>query len=231
MRAPDDTQLERENAVKISLDSGRPEGEWTSWNEAIGTGDGARASFPLPCPPVEARGLSVTRDFATVEPDGRLREFTADGKTIINDEPDGWKLVLAGDSASVEFDRPPRFGARVAVAILGREIGDAFQIYAMDSTLSKKLDEKMPKGLKTRKREELAVLPEVQEMCRLAFIELVQDWKGITDEKGNPLPCDEKMKGRFLDRTDVVSFGLFVMERARTIQRERLSGFETSIPN
>jgi hypothetical protein len=216
--------------VKISLDSGRPDGTWTSWNEAVGTGDGERKSWPLPFPVEQARGLLITQDFATVEPDGVTTTTTRDeeGKAVITKTPAGWHLDGAG---LLVLDVAPRFGAKLAASALGREEGDAFKVYAMDSILSKTLDAKMPKELKGRKRDDIAGLPPVQDMCRLAFMELVSDWKGITDAKGNPLPCDDATKKVFLDRTDVVSFGLFVMERARAIQRERMSGFEASIPN
>ena len=216
--------------MKISLDSGRPDGEWASWNEAVGTGDGARTAWPLPFKVEEARGLLVTRDFVTVEPDGVLTTHSKDDddKPVVTRTADGWRL---DEDGQLVLDAAPRFGAKIAASALGRKVGDSFRVYAMDSVLSKKLDEKMPKELKSKKKDEIAGLPQVQDMCRLAFMELVQDWTGITDGKGEPLPCDDLRKKLFLDRTDVVAFGLFVMERARAIQRERLAGFEASVPD
>ena len=213
--------------MKISLDAGRPDGEWTSWNENCGTGDGTKTVFPLPFPAKEARGLLVTRDFGTVEPDGVLVTFGKDeeGKTVSTKEPDGWRL---DEAAAIVFDKPPRYGAKIAVSCLGRPVGDAFKVYAMDPNLQRRFDEKTPKEIKLRKPNEAASLPAVREMTWMAFIELVQDWKGITDGDGNPLPCDATTKKLFMEKTDI-SFGLFVMERARAIQRERLAGFETAV--
>ena len=56
--------------MKIPTQSGRPEGAWCSWNEPVGTGDGTKIEFTLPFSFAEARGLLVTSDYGTVEPDG-----------------------------------------------------------------------------------------------------------------------------------------------------------------
>jgi hypothetical protein len=217
--------------MKVSTEGGRPVGVWCSWNEFVGTGDGTKTEFTLPFTAAEARGLLVTSDYATVEPDGVFRVLDTDGK-VLRDEPDGWALVADPDPekpAKLIFQRPRRHGARVAVGVLDRHVGDSFKILGMDTLLSNKLDAEMPKDLKGRKRDELAKLPSVVEMCRLAFMQLVTDWTGITDENGNPKPCDPAAKKLLLDRTDAIAFGMFAMERARTIQRERLAGFEASV--
>jgi len=213
--------------MKISVEAGRPSGEWVSWNEPCGIGDGTNTSFPLPFPAKEARGLVVTRDLVAIEPDATFPvvETNEDGKRITVQKPDGWKL----DGDFIVFDRAPRFGARVAVSCIGRQVGDAFKIYGQDSTISKKLDELMPPELKNRRPNDVAKLPAIQTMCRVAFMELVSDWAGIMDQDGNPVPCDDAGKKRFLDLTDVVTFGLFVMDRSRAIQRERVAGFEKSV--
>ena len=217
--------------MKVSTQSGRPEGVWCSWNEPVGTGDGTKTEFTLPFSFAEARGLLVTSDYGTVEPDGKFRETDPDGK-IIRDEPDGWTVAAAGapdEPAALTFQRPRRFGARVAVGALDRKVGDAFKILAMDSVLSKRFDELTPRELKTRKRDELAKFPAVQEFFRMVFMELVTGWSGITDGDGSPLPCDATNKKVLLDRTDAIAFGSFVIDRARTIQRERLAGWEASV--
>jgi hypothetical protein len=218
--------------MKVSVEGGRPEGVWVSWNEPCGVGDGSRTEFPLPFPAAEARGLLVMSDYGTVEPDGRFRETDIEGK-ILRDEPDGWTIAAGNDPTAepgkIVFQRPRRVGARVSVSALDRKVGDAFKILATDSLLTKKLDELMPKEMKGRKRNEVPTLPPVQDYCRLAFTELVTNWSGITDGAGAPLPCTAANKKTLLDRTDAIAFGMFVLERSRTIQRERLAGFEASV--
>lgn len=214
--------------MKISLDGKRPEGEWASFNELCGIGDGQKATFAVPVPASEARSLLFMRDYSTIEPDGELRRLDADGKTE-DVKPDGYKLSAEGDALSITFERPPKLGARISCSGLGRKVGDAFKILSMTTSLAKKLDEKLPPEMKKRKRDDIPNLPAIQETCKATFMELVEDWTGIMDGDGNPIPCDPANKKLLLEKTDAITLGLFVAERARAIQRERMSGFETAV--
>jgi hypothetical protein len=209
--------------MRLDLDK-KPQGEWASFNEGCGTGDGTTLEFKVPFPPADARSLLVLRDFAMVLPDNRLVEKNELDGTILKDEPDGYRLEERNGELLIVFDRPPAFDVRVSVSSLGRQVGDAFKILPMSTVLQKKIQEKQPASLRGRDRNAVSVL-DLQEAGRVSFMELVVDWTGITDGADKPLPCDTENKKLFLDQKDAMFFGLFVSNRSAAIRAERINEF------
>lgn len=208
----------------MRLDLSRKQtGEWASFNESCGSGDGQNCEFKCPFPAAEARSVLVLRDFGMIAPDNRLVEKNEMDGTILRDIADGYRLEERGTELWIVFDRPPAFDSRVSVSCLGREVGDAFKILPMNTVLQKKIQEKQPASLRGRDRNAVSVL-DLQEAGRISFMELVEDWTGITDGK-NPLPCNTENKKLFMDQSDAMFFGLFVSNRAAAIRAERINTF------
>jgi hypothetical protein len=200
----------------------KPEGEWVSFNELCGTGDGKTAEFLSPIPASEARQILVTRNFEMMDPEGRLIVKNEKTGSIERDDADGYKLETRGEELWVVFDRPIAFGVRVSVSGLGRQIGDSFKIAPMSTVLQKAIQEKQP--LAIRKREKDVSLLDLQEAGRVSFMALVEDWSGIEGEDG-ALECTPINKKIFLDQKDAMFFGLFVSNRSGAIRTERINSF------
>jgi hypothetical protein len=198
----------------------KPEGEWCSFNEACGTGDGGTKEFKTPIPAAEARSVLILRDFLMTAPDNRLVMMNEKDGTVIKDDADGYKLETRGVELWVVFDRAPGFGTHISASGLGRKIGDAFLILPMTTVLQKRIQEKVP--LSVRKREKDISLMDLQDGGRINFDVLVVDWIGIEGDAG-PIPCDPITKKAFLDQMDAMFFGYFVMNRASAIRAERIN--------
>lgn len=224
-------------------------GEWCSFNEACGIGDGVTTEFLTPIPAAEARAVLVMRDFAMTTPDAQLDEKN-ELTGVVTHTPDGYKLdtrtskgfITEGDPASVAeamrnppgelwivFERPPTFGTRVSVSGLGRKIGDAFRVLPMSTVLQRQIEEKQPASL--RKRDPKAVsLSDLQDAGRISFTFLVTEWFGIEGEAG-PLECNAENKKAFLDQKDAMFFGLFVSNRSSAIRAEGINSFSNDSKN
>ncbi len=216
--------------MRISLDGKKVEGDWCSFAETCGKGDGKTVEFKTPFPAKDARGLAVMRDYLIIEPDNVLRTLGDDGK-VTKEEPDGYFITQTDPESplSITFQRPPRLGVTIGVSVIGHRPNvngserEAFKILPMTTVISKRLDELLPAELRNRKRDELARLPAVQDMCRSSFMTLVSDWQGfINDSTNEPIPCNDATKKVLIDQTDAVVLGLFASDRARAIQRERM---------
>ena len=213
------------------------ETEWTSVNEdLVGAVDGKNREFLVP---VESpRELLILRDLIIVAPDARIRERNADGKLVV-DDPDGYSLDEREGGVAVLFDRAPRIGTVVGFCALGRRLEGSvsFAVKPLTQVVQKHLEERgkpFQKRIKNRKaREEDTPLTEAVEPSREAFLELVQDWTGISDG-GKPVDCTDETKGAFLDQLtplDSLAFCNVVVERAVALQRERLRTRETDSKN
>ena len=204
----------------------KPEGEWASFNEFCGKGDGETREFMTPIPASQAREILVTRAFEFLTPDQRRVEKNEKTGEILSDVGDGYTLSTRNeDELWIVFDRPVPFGARVAVSGLGRQVGDAFRILPMTSAIQKQLEEKQPENLRKREKRKDATIADLRQSGSTTFMDLVADWHGITDENGNALPCDEKTRSAFLSQTDSVYFGMFVTHRSAALRAERMNSF------
>jgi hypothetical protein len=206
----------------------KPEGEWASFNEFCGTGDGETKDFKTPILASEARSVLVirsTKRFEMLAPDNRLVVTNEKDGTILKDEPDGYKLETRDENDLwVVLDRPLPFGTRLSVSGLGRQVGDAFKVLPMSPAVRKRIYEKQPASLRKRDSKDVSEM-DVVEASRISFQELVVDWNGITDGEDKPLPCDTETKKAFLDLKDATFFGLFVTNRAAAIRAEGMNSF------
>jgi hypothetical protein len=213
--------------VRISLDGRKAEGEWASFNEFIGKGDGKRTIFETPWPAKETRHLHVMRDFQIVSP-GNIRRILDPDGNLLRDEPDGYDVTSSSPDAplTITFQQPPGLNVRISGSILGRkpEKGEALKILPMTDAISRALDEKIPPELRKRKREETAKLPAVQEMYREAWNRLVVDFHGFTDENGSPHVFSEPVKKAILNELGALFAGGFAWDRANVIQQEKQAG-------
>jgi hypothetical protein len=220
--------------VRISLDGRKPEGEWCSFNEPCGKGDGKKVAFQTPFPAKEAKSLHFMRDFIIVAPDNIRRVADLDGN-LLRDEPDGYTLTWptnVDEPVTVTFDKAPSLDERISCSTVGRrpEKGEAFKVLPMTDTVAQKLDEKMPPELRKRKREMNASLPAVQEMYREAYRLLVVDCHGIVGDDGQPLDFTSPfVKKAILDTLGSVLLGSFAMDRARILQRDKASSLSVEL--
>jgi hypothetical protein len=122
----------------------KPEGEWVSFNEKCGKGDGTTKEFKVPFPASEARSLLVMRGFEMVASDNVLVVKNEKDGTILKEDPDGYKLETRGEDMFIVFDIAPALDVRVSVSCLGRQVGDAFKILPMSTLLQKKINDKQP---------------------------------------------------------------------------------------
>jgi hypothetical protein len=214
------------------------ETEWTSVNEdLVGVVDGKNREFLVP--EDKPRELLILRDLIIVAPDSRIRERNTEG-TLIVDEPDGYSLTEREEGGVlVTFERAPRIGTVVGFCALGRrlETSVSFAVKPLTQVVQKHLEERgkpFQKRIKNRKaREEDTTLTEAVEPSREAFLELVQDWTGVSDG-GKPVDCTDDTKGAFLDQLtplDSLAFCNIVVERAVALQRERLRTREADVKN
>lgn len=206
----------------------KPEGTWCSFNEKCGIGDGVTKEFKTPIPASQARGVVVMRNFDIAQPDGRLVTMNEKDGTILKEEADGYRFETRGeDEQWVIFDRAPSLGTRVSVSGLGRQVGDAFKILPMSTSLGKKILDKQPAIFRgSPKDRERMTTQDLQEAGRVSFEFLVVEWSGITDGDDRPLPCTPDTKKAFLDNSDAAFFGIFASNRASAIRAERLNAFE-----
>ena len=203
------------------------EGEWCSFNEFCGRGDGKLREFKTPIPPAEAREILVMRDFEMLLPDGRLIIYNDKNGGILKDEADGYTLDVRPEGELwIVFDKPPAFGQRVNVSGLGRKVGDAFKILPMTTVVSKKLSEKKPESLRKVSKRADILDTDLEDAGRLNFMELVVDWVGVCDGAGAPVPCNEETKKGFINETEGLFFGMFVTNRAKALRAERISRHE-----
>lgn len=205
----------------------KPDGEWCSFGEFCGTGDGVTKEFKAPIAASEARAVLVMRDFDMVAPDGRIVEKNELDGTILTDTPDGYKLETRNETELwVVFDQAPSFETRVTVSGLGRKVGIAFRIIPTNTVLQKRIKDKQPAIFRAPAKEMLNVtVNDLQEGGRVTFMELVVDWIGVTGEDDQPLPCNAEMKKIFLDQADAMVFGAFVGGRSSAIRKEKITLF------
>ena len=211
--------------MRISF--GKAEGEWASFNEPCGKGDGVKVAFETPFPAKELRGLHVMRDHLIVGPEGLRRVQDLDGN-LLRDDPDGYKVSTSAPDAPavITFDRPPMIGVRVSCSVLGRkpEKGEAFKVLPMTDNVAQYLDEKIPPEMRKRKREENAKLPAVQTFYREAYAKLVVDAYGFVDDAGTALDFQlADVKKAIINQLGALLVGGFAWERAVTLQSERQS--------
>jgi hypothetical protein len=199
----------------------KPEGEWASYNEFCGIGDGVTKEFKTPIPPKEARSVIVLRGFNIVPTDNRIVTMNDKDGTILKDEADGYKLEAREDDLWVVFDRAPAFETRVWVSGLGRKVGEAFFVLPMNTILQKKIQEKQPAALKGKDRDKATVL-DLQDAGRVSFEAIVTDWTGVNDQDGQPVPCNAEMRKKMLDDQDAFFLGFFASNRSSALRAERM---------
>ncbi len=212
--------------MKLNM-SKTPPSEWTSFNELCGTGDGETREFKLPFPASGARGLQILRGLVQLAP-GATREIgPEDSRTI---EADGYRLEERpsenGGALWAILDRAPDTGVEISCCAFGRQVGDSFKVLALTSALQKKIEDRMPSGMKKRdKNSPAASGEENREFNRAIFNEIVADWSGVTDaETGSPLPCTADTKRVFvIDSTDGAYFVGWVLDRSRELARLLIS--------
>ena len=211
--------------MRISME--KLEGEWCSWSEPCGRGDGKRTEFQTPFPSREARGLHVMRDFTILPPNFQRRILNPDG-SLLRDEPDGYATSTTGpdDPVTITFEQPVPLDMHISVSVIGRQPakGEAFKVLPMTDTLAQQLDEKLPPSLRRRKTRDDVIMPEIQTMYRDSFQRLVVDFSGFVDGKGDPIPCNEATKKKLIDVLGSVALGAFARDRAVTLQREMATG-------
>lgn len=213
--------------MRISLEGRKPEGEWASFNEPCGKGDGSKVDFFTPFPASELRGFHVMRDFVIVGPEAIRRVPDLDGN-LLRDEPDGYRVSITTPEApaKITFDRAPALGVRISCSVFGRkpEKGEALKVLPMTDNLAQKLDAFIPPEMRRRKREDNARLPAVQNFYREAFGNLVVDGHGFMDENGQPLDFTEPVKKAVLNTLGALLCGGFAWDRAVVLQQERQAG-------
>lgn len=209
--------------MRISLEGRKPTGEWASFMEVCGVGDGKKVAFETPFPSKEAKDLHVMRDIAIIQPDNERRVLDPDGN-LLRDEPDGYHTSTAGPDlpVTITFDRAPSEGEVISCSAFGRkpEKGIAFQVLPLTDSHARALDDRMPPELRKRKREAMIQLSPLQDMYREAYNRLIVDAVGFEDETtGQPLVfTDPKVKAAILEKLGSVLLGGFATERARTLQ-------------
>lgn len=206
----------------------KPEGEWCSFNESCGKGDGVTKDFKLPYGPDETRGTIVLRNFDIAAPDGRLLTMNDKDGTILRDEPDGYHFEVRNEKELwVVFDRAPVDGTRISVSCLGRQVGDAFKILPMSTLLNKRIQDKQPAIFRGAAKDRANVTTnDLHEAGRVSFQELVVDWAGVNDPGGAPIPCTTENKKKLLDDMDAMFLGVFVSNRSSALRAERISSIE-----
>jgi hypothetical protein len=233
--------------VRISLDGRKADATWCSFEEkceSVGTGENAQKVYKTPFTTKEMRGLLVTSDFVQVAPDGRFREFDADGKETKN-EADGYSLKTGepDDPVFITFDRPRRSGARVGASVLNRKptvmengqptAGMAFKVYPLTDAHSKFIDSLVPPEMRQRKRDRSIPLETLAPMHSGAFLRLVDDVYGFEDDNGQAIVCTEKNKENVLkaimSTMSGIVLGMWATNRADAIQRERMSGLKADV--
>lgn len=214
--------------MRINLSKRIPEGEWSSFNEPIGTGDGEKTKWTLPISAKEARGLLLMRDLEFLGPEGRRTEMQ-DGKSV--EIPDGFQTKETPEGElEIVMDRALRPGVKLSFCALGRKAGDSFKILPLTTVVAKKLDDAAPTGIRKRSKAGEMTGDDVRDSGRTSFQNLVVDWT-LKDEEDNPLICDEETKKAFLDQFDAGFFGLWARQRSVAIQAERISAHEADSGN
>jgi len=213
--------------VRLDLNR-KPEGEWASFNEFCGKGDGVTKEWKTPIPADQARSVLVMRDFELLSTENRLVIKNEKDGTILRDDPDGYALETRGENELwVVLDQPLGREVELSVSGLGRQVGDAFKILPASTYLQQKIREKQPAIFRgPMKDREKATQQDLQEGGRVSFEVFVVDWYGIKGGDDAPLPCDEKHKKVFLDQKDAQFFGIFAANRASAIRAEQIHSHE-----
>ena len=202
----------------------KPEGEWCSFNEYCGTGNGEQKEFRTPIPASEARSVLVMRDFEFLGADQRIVVSNEKDGTILRDDLDGYKFETRNETELwIVLDRPLGREVKLSVSGLGRQVGDAFKVLPMSTWLQQKIREKQPAIFRApAKDRDKTTQQDLQEAGRVGFMSIVVDWNGIEGE-GGPIPCDDLGKKIFLDQKDAMFFGLFVSNRSAAARAEQIT--------
>lgn len=207
--------------MRISME--KAEGEWCSWCEPCGKGDGKRKDFKTPFPAREWRGGHIMRDFFIL-PANNVRRVLNPDDSLLRDEPDGYTTSSTSpdEPLTITFDQAPPLDVPISASVIGRkpEKGEALKVLPLTDSIAQQLDEKLPPSLRKRKTRNDVLLPEIQQMYRDAFHRLVVDFHGFIDGTGAPIPCNERTRARLIDVLGSVVLGAFARDRAATLQRE-----------